>query len=319
MVRAGSRQVRSKTTPVDFDLRQLEVFCRVVELGSISKAADVVFLTQSSVSERMANLERSIGSKLLDKIGRVIEPTAVGKLLYEQALKHLALKDETRQSIEGFQGITRGEAIIGGSTIPGEYILPTILEGFHKRFPQVRLQLHIHDTYEVARRVADAEVSLGVIGSRAPQKMLAYEELWSDELVLAVPAKHPWARSKVVGLEDLAREPFVMRESGSGTRRLLEEKLAGLKTGSAPALDVIAELGSSAALKTAVIAGMGVGAISARALTVEVQAGLIAAVRVHGLQLKRRFYLVYHKRRTLSPICEALRQFIVADARKGRK
>jgi DNA-binding transcriptional LysR family regulator len=176
---------------VDFDLRQLEIFCRVVEHGSISRAAEAVHLTQSSVSERMANFERAIGVKLLDRVG-----------------------------------LKRGRIAIGGSTIPGEYILPGVIRRFHEQHPQILVQLRIQDTDEIAHAVADGQLSLAVIGSKTTVKGLHYTELWQDELVVAVPPGHAWARRRSVEAKELLSVPFLLREAGSGTRRLLEQHLA---------------------------------------------------------------------------------------------
>ena len=117
---------------IDFDLRQLEVFCKVVELQSFSKAADAVFLAQASVSERIANLEKIIGTRLLDRLGRQVVPTKAGKILYKHGKLLLDMKKTAALELEDFLGIKKGKISIGGSTIPGEYILPGILNDFQK-------------------------------------------------------------------------------------------------------------------------------------------------------------------------------------------
>ena len=132
---------------MDFDLRQLEIFQKVVEFRSISKAAESVGLAQASVSERMATLERMIGTKLLDRIGREIVPTKAGELLYKKAVKHLEMKKQTCLELEEFLGISKGDIEIGGSTIPAEYILPGMIRRFREKYPEVikvfRFYLHI--------------------------------------------------------------------------------------------------------------------------------------------------------------------------------
>lgn len=297
----------------DFDLRQLEIFCRVVELGSVSKAAEVVNLTQSSVSERMGSLEGSIGAKLFDRIGRRNVLTNTGKLLYELALKHLALKEETLQALEGFQGIRRGEVTIGGSTIPGEYILPGVIQRFHKDHPRILLRLRIQDTAEIARDVANGLLSFGVVGAVIENEFLKYETLWQDELVLIASASHHLAKSRSVALSDLVTEPFILRESGSGTRQLLERHISAATTGKRIELNAVAELGSSAAIKAGVLAGLGVSVISARAVKSEVESGKLVILPVAGLEQKRSFYLVRDSRRTLSPLSNAFCEFLKSD------
>lgn len=299
---------------MEFDLRQLEVFSQVVELGSVSRAAEAVNLSQSSVSERISALEKAVGVQLFDRIGRRIEPTEVGMLLYQQALKHLALKEETRQALAEQLGASRGEIMLGGSTIPGEYILPGVIKRFHDEHPLIVLRMKITDSRMVVSAVAEGNLALGIVGAQLRATSLEYEKLWRDELVLVVPAGHPWARREAVTAADLVLEPFVLRESGSGTRQVMERKLAEALRAKNVALNVAAELGSSTAVKSAVVAGLGVTMISSCAVAAELSAGSLVAVPIDKLSLPRFFYLVHDNRRTLSPVARAFREFLLADA-----
>ena len=194
---------------MDFDLRQLEIFCKVVELGSFSKAADAVYLAQASVSERIANLEKMVGVKLLDRLGRQVVPTKAGELLYKHAVLLLDMKRTARLEMEGFLGVKQGEIHMGGSTIPGEYILPKVIGKFNEKHPAISVDLTIADTSEIETRVLEGTLELGVIGSKGSHKNLIYHGLWKDELVLAVPAKHRWANKKMVSLADLLDDPGI--------------------------------------------------------------------------------------------------------------
>jgi len=314
--KADNKARRSGGTlpPMEFDLRQLEVFSQVVELGSVSRAAEAVNLSQSSVSERISALEKAVGVQLFDRIGRRIEPTEVGMLLYQQALKHLALKEETRQALAEQLGASRGEIMLGGSTIPGEYILPGVIKRFHDEHPLIVLRMKITDSRMVVSAVAEGNLALGIVGAQLRATSLEYEKLWRDELVLVVPAGHPWARREAVTAADLVLEPFVLRESGSGTRQVMERKLAEALRAKNVALNVAAELGSSTAVKSAVVAGLGVTMISSCAVAAELSAGSLVAVPIDKLSLPRFFYLVHDNRRTLSPVARAFREFLLADA-----
>jgi len=230
--------------PIDFDLRQLEIFSKVVELKSFSKAAEEVFLTQASVSERIANLEGAIGAKLLDRLGRQITPTRVGELLYKHALLLLDMKKTAKLEIEHFLGKKSGEVRIGGSTIPGEYILPQMIAKFNEKYPLVSVILAISDTLEIERRVIEGKLELGLVGSKSVHPSLIYYELWQDELVLAVPSKHPWAEKKELALEELVQEPFIIRESGSGTLKIIEIHLKERHQKGLGILNIKSEFGS---------------------------------------------------------------------------
>jgi DNA-binding transcriptional LysR family regulator len=300
--------------PMDFDLRQLEVFSRVVQLGSVSRAAEAVHLSQSSVSERISALEKAVGAPLFDRIGRRIEPTAIGMLLYQQALKHLALKEETQQALAEQLGASRGEISLGGSTIPGEYILPGVIKRFRDQYPLIVLRLSIGDSLSIASDVLEGRLTLGVVGARSRNAHLGYDQLWRDELVLVVPRGHSWTGRKAVSAADVLQEPFVLRESGSGTRQVMEHRLAEALRAKSIALNVAAELGSSTAIKSAVAAGLGVTMISSRAVAAEIKAGTLVIVPVENFSMPRYFYLTYDGRRTLSPVARVFREFLLVDA-----
>jgi len=301
---------------MDFDLRQLEIFCKVVELGSFSKAADAVYLAQASVSERIANLEKMVGVKLLDRLGRQVVPTKAGELLYKHAVLLLDMKRTARLEMEGFLGIKQGEIHMGGSTIPGEYILPKVIGKFNEKHPAISVDLTVADTREIETRVLEGTLELGVIGSEGSHKNLIYQELWKDELVLAVPAKHRWANKKMVSLADLLDEPFIVRELGSGTLKSMEASLRDPESKAAGSLQVVARFGSSTAVKEGIKAGLGVSILSSRAIDTELKTGVLKALRVKGLPMHRSFYLIRDRRRIASPLCQAMIDFLLATPKE---
>ena len=124
---------------IDFDLRQLEIFRQVVDLKSFSKAAKAVFLSQASVSERIATLESHVGTRLLDRLGRQVIPTRAGELLYKHAALLLEMKRNALLEMQEFLGVQHGEIRMGGSTIPGEYILPRVIGAFRRRHPLLKI------------------------------------------------------------------------------------------------------------------------------------------------------------------------------------
>jgi DNA-binding transcriptional LysR family regulator len=301
--------------PVDFDLRQLEIFCKVVELGSFSKAAEAVFLAQASVSERIATLEKMVGIKLLDRLGRQIDPTQAGELLYKHAVLLLEMKRKACLEMEDFLGVKKGEVHIGGSTIPGEYILPKVIGSFNEKYPLISVMLTIADSSEVESRVIQGKLELGVIGSETTHRNLNRYALWRDELVLAVPAKHRWAKRKLVSLHQLREEPFILREMGSGTLRIMENYLRDSKSKTNRFFQVVARFGSSTAVKEGIKAGLGVSILSLKAIDTELEKGIVKALRVKGLAMFRSFYLIRDKRRIVSPPCRALIDFLLANSK----
>ena len=304
---------------IDFGFRELEIFSKVVDLGSFSKAAEAVFLVQASVSERIASLEKKIGTRLLDRMGRKVIPTAAGELLHKHATLLIEMKETARLEMEKFLGLEQGEISMGGSTIPGEYILPALISKFNKKYPYLSVKLKISDSSDIEKRVLAGQLELGVIGSKSTHPNILSQQLWEDELVLAVPVDHPFARRKSVSLKKLRETPFILREEGSGTLKILEVYLRDFGEDSTNAFQVSARFGSSTAVKEGIKSGLGLSILSARAIDTELKAGLLKAVKIKGLSISRNFFLIRNKLRIASPSCQAIRNYLLATAVEKKK
>ena len=307
--------MKNSISSIDFDLRQLEIFVKIVDLKSFSKAAKVVFLTQASVSERIATLEKMVSFRLLDRLGREVRPTKAGELLYKHAVLLLDMKKTACLELQEFMGVKRGNISLGGSTIPGEYILPRILGLFCKEYPLVSVNLSVADSASIETRVSEGDLELGIIGSKTTKKNLICQELWADELVLAMPAKHRWAGRKTISLGALFEEPFIFRESGSGTFRIFDTYLRANGTKGVNSLKAVARLGSSTAVKEGIKGGLGVSIISSRALETELTSGVVKTLKVENLSMHRSFYLIKDRRRIASPLCRALCDFLLKSSK----
>ena len=291
------------------DIRRLEIFAKVAELGSFSRAAESLFLTQPTISEHVRALEDELGVQLLDRLGRGATPTRAGQLLLSYAHRMLALSREAHQALERFQGRMSGELIVGGSTIPGEYVLPALVGQFKAKYPDILISLLIGSTRQVSDWLEEGRVEVGVVGAQPASRALESKELMADELVVVVPATHAWATRRTTTLVDLQKEPMIVRERGSGSREALEHALheAGL---SLAALRVVGEMGSTQAVKQAVRAGIGIALVSKRAVEDECRAGLLACVKVKDLRVARAFHLVTHRDRSRSPLAQAFVDFV---------
>jgi DNA-binding transcriptional LysR family regulator len=291
------------------DLRRLEIFAKVAELGSFSRAADALFLTQPTVSEHVRALEDELGVQLLDRLGRGAAPTRAGQLLLGYARRILALALEARQAIDQFQGRMSGELIVGGSTIPGEYVLPSLVAQFRSKYPEVSISLLIGSSRQVAAWVEDGRVEVGMVGARPGGRTLEARELMDDELVVIVSSEHPWSGRDTMPLDDVETEPMIVRERGSGSREALETVLKAAGTDLAQ-FRVVAEMGSTQAIKQAVRAGVGIAIISLRAVELECRARLIWCLRIDGVTIRRAFSLVTHRERSRSPLAQAFLEFV---------
>ena len=292
------------------DLHQIEIFCSIVKHRSFSRAAEALFLTQPTVSGHMKNLESELGVKLLDRLGKRAIPTEAGEILYRHGSRLLEERDRAKQEIEKLTGRISGVLTIGGSTIPGAYLLPPLIGAFKRKNPGISVQMSIDDTARITEAVLEGSLCIGVVGARRPEPQLEVHPFRTDELVVAVPHQHRWAGKRTISLDDLKAEPFILREQGSGTRKIMEDRLekAGLSVAD---LHITAIVGSSDAVRESVKAGLGVSILSSRALKDDIDAGRLAAVRLSRVSMERHFYVILLKGKTRSPLCKAFLDFML--------
>ncbi len=283
-----------------------------MEQRSFSRAAELCHLTQPTVSGHVKLLEEYFGVTLFDRHTREVVPTPAGLLLYRYAKRVVRLVEEMEREMSYYKGGRKGKLRLGGSTIPGQYILPFLLQKFNQAFPDIRVAVHIADTRAVAQLVAEGELELGVIGAKVLETNLHYEPCYEDEIILVLRKDFRVPKldltQGVLKPEDLRHLPLIVREKGSGT--WLTTKKALKNIGCPPErLKVVAELGSTEAVRQAVKAGLGAAFLSKRAVQEEIDSGLLVQVAVEGLSIKRNFYLVYPSRRTLSPTAQIFVDF----------
>jgi len=242
-------------------------------------------------------------------------PTAAGRTLYGHAVELLRRRDRAVLEMQNLVGVKRGALHIGCSSVPGEDILPPLLVRFRQKEPEIVPHVTVADTAQVVRLVESGDVEVGFVGAATRSRNIESQRLWSDELVVVVPADHRWAGRKSVSPADLAGEPLVRREGGSGTYRLLEERWR--KAGGTTALNVAAVLGSLNAVKHAVRSGLGVTVMSSRSVEADVKAGLLVTLRIRGVRLKRDIFLVRDSRRDLSPLARLFSDFVCGEVGRG--
>ncbi len=291
------------------DLWHLKIFMKVVELNSFSKAAKSVHLTQPTVSSHIKELETYFGSRLIDRLGKKAIPTKAGELLYSYSEKLMHIFSETQTAMSQFLGKISGKLNIGGSTIPGNYILPRIIGNFLDSHQEVQISLSVGDTAQIIDDILSFKIDVGVVGAQVDRQWLHQSRLFEDTMRLVVPSGHPWAKKNKITLASLTSASFIMRESGSGTRASLERALEE-RNKSIRDLQIVAEMGSTAAVIEGIKHNIGISILSTIAVKDELAAGTLKALKVEGLNLKRHFYLSLHQDRTLSPLCAAFISFL---------
>ncbi|MGD8529358.1 MAG: selenium metabolism-associated LysR family transcriptional regulator [Syntrophobacterales bacterium] len=297
------------------DLHRLEVFCKVYEMKSFSRGGKACMLSQPTVSEHMRYLETFLGVQLFDRLGRQVVPTRAGDILYDYARRILNLKREAIRTLELYGGKMSGELELGGSTIPGQYILPSLIGKFKQTFTDIRIKLVIADTLNITNMVLEGSLELGVVGARIKNSKLEFDRLFDDELVLAVSPNHQWAARSSISLDELAYAPFIMREQGSGTRMIMLQILEQADF-DPQRLNVVAEMGSTDAIRQAVKAEVGVSILSRRAVADDLEFRKVRQISIKDISFTRHFYLVTHKRRSRSPLGEAFVDFLVENRDK---
>jgi DNA-binding transcriptional LysR family regulator len=286
------------------DLWRLEVFCKVVELRSFTKAAKAVLLSQPTISEHIRSLEETLGEKLLDRLGREVFPTPAGQILYRYAQKMLRLREEAVQAMATYKGELSGQLVLGASTIPGTYILPKIIGSFKAQHPSIQLMLRISSSGKIVETVLRGELEIGLIGSQWKDRRLKMEEMLSEELVLTVYPAHPWANRDEVGMEEIYGEPFILREKDSGTRMVMSQILEA-RGFDFSQLSTVAEVATTQAVVQSIKAAIGISILSRLAVEDDLQRGSLMAVPIRGIRFHRPFYLIQRTNRQLSPLCEA--------------
>ncbi len=295
------------------DSRRLEVFSFVYSERSFSKAAQALCLTQPTVSAHISELEQYLGTRLFDRLPRKIVPTAAARTLYTYTQQIQGLLKEAEASVWALENRIVGQLLLGGSTIPAEYLLPDLLGHFVQRYPEVRLDLQVGDSRTITEAVRTGELEAGVVGGRYSESELAYSPYIKDELLVLAGRDTDVAKSGPLSMDQLSRLPWVLRESGSGTRRALRHALkkCGLRLED---LSVRAVLGSTGALLRAVRGGVGVTVSSRLAAAGMLDRGELVHIPVPEFVSERDFELVVHRGRSQSPI---LQRFIACVVRSG--
>ena len=290
------------------DTRQLHAFCEVVERKSFSLAAEKLGVTQPAVSLQVRALEKRLGTQLLDRSGRRVEPTESGLKLYRSAQRLLALEEEiVNELAEDATGELDGTFEIGASTGPGGVVLSQLLCQFAEVHPALHVALSVFDTQTVVERVADRTLQLGVVGAAPRHRGVEYEPFFKDTVVLACPPGHAFA-GRTVTLDDVRGEQLIMMQEGAGVRQMIEDELRRVGTRLRD-LNVRLELGLQESVTSAVRGGYGVTFISRSSVEKDLDAGMLTEARVAGLELEREIHLVRATGRSETRAARAFLEF----------
>lgn len=291
--------------------RHLEAFVAVADHGSFTRAAEAMFLTQPTVSGQIREFEEELGLALFHRESRAVTVTEAGALLLPVAREALSVRTHLLEVAAQYRGVLVGCLEIHASTVPGEHLLPSVLARFKRAYPGIQVRLSVHDSGEVFSLLEEGAISLGVVGEVRHLEWLECAPLWSDRIELY--AACPFSVEEPFTMDSLKRIALVFREAGSATQRTVDAalKAAGI---SRPDLTAVAEIGSSAAVKEAIKAGVGAGFLSSLVVDSEQRLGLLRPIRIEGLApIRRSFFAVRNGRRKLSPAEQAFWETLLAS------
>jgi DNA-binding transcriptional LysR family regulator len=293
---------------------RIVVFRTVAEQLSFRKAAEELYLTQPAVSLQIKALEEELGVQVFDRAGAQITLTQAGTILLRYAKQVNSLFVQVEREIVALTGDHAGQLALGASTTIAQYVLPRLLGEFCKEHPRVHPTLISGNTEHIVDAVEKQKIELGFIEGPVRSRAVKTKPFLEDDLLLIVPAAHEWAELESISSAEIASAPLLMRERGSGTRRVVEMALErqGLKQKS---LRIVMELDSTEAIKSAVEAGLGVGFVSRWAMAKDLRLGKhFKIVEVTGLRIKRDFSVAYTSGVEPLGLADEFRRFLFASA-----
>lgn len=278
-----------------YTLRQLEIFVAIARTENVSRAAELVSLSQSAASTSLAELERQFNCQLFDRNGKVLKLNALGKSLLPKASTLLAQADEVEQLLAGKTAL--GNLTVGATLTVGNYLAIMLISEFMQRYTETHVALHVKNTNTILQQLAGYELDLGLIEGNCTHPELTAEPWIEDELVVFCAPSHPLAKQEFATPDDLVAATWILRERGSGTRETFDQAvhhhLSGLK--------IRLELEHTEAIKRAVESGLGIGCISRLALRDAFRRGSLVEIKTPMLDLRRQFLFVWHKSRYQTP------------------
>jgi DNA-binding transcriptional LysR family regulator len=293
-------------------VHQLRLLAAVIDHGGFTRAGDALGLSQPAISHQLKVLSTAVGTSVLEVVGRRVQLTQAGELLYGHAKRILAEFEAAGSGLDELRGLHRGRIRLAGDTTVGIYVLPDLLGAFHEQHPAVEVSLGVDNRQGLYDRLVANEADFVVSGRQweDPAVPLIARPFLANELIAIASPRHRLGGRRRVTLAQLAAEPFIIREPGSGTRETAEEALAAAGLSVRPLM----ELASNGAIKRAVARGLGVSILSRYATALEIQIGHLIELPIVGFPLRRQWHLVHPRDKRFGPVEQAFLRY-VADGR----
>ncbi|MEA4884509.1 MAG: selenium metabolism-associated LysR family transcriptional regulator [Clostridia bacterium] len=295
------------------DLRQLTIFMSVANHGSFTEAARALFISQPTISVQIASLERELGVAIVQRQSRGVALTPAGQILKRYAADMLMLRDQAISAVDQYRCEICGNVKVTASTVPADYVLPRLVSLFLQIHPKVMIALSRAPSQEVWKRVLNYEAELGVVGTLGPDSDIDHTAIMEDEIVLIAQATGKYSDwDPTMSLDRIIAEPMVCRGAGSGTQKTFEDALRRANV-DPETLNIRARLESPEAIRETVARGTGLAVMSQLAVARDVASGSLREIRIRGLDLRRSFYMITHRKKVLSPAVDEFRRFTIGQ------
>ena len=275
----------------------LALFHAVAKAGSISRGALMAGVSQPAVSKQIAELEEALEVRLLDRMPRGCKLTEAGTILADHADRLFTIEKEAVRALQEYRGLKRGRLSIGASLTIGAYLLPRVIAEFHRLFPEIELDLKMGNSSEIKNLLMSGTIEIGMTEGLIESEGLDSSTFFEDDLVVIAPKGHPLLKRKNVTLNEIADEPFIFREAGSGIRAYVEKALGQQMS----EINIVLSSSSPEAIKNFVASGMGIAIVPRMVTLLEVQNGLLGVVEMKDLTIKRPLLLHRVRDRNRSP------------------
>lgn len=294
------------------DIRQLKTFIEVSKLGSFSKAAEKLFLTQPTVTNHVQSIEKELDAVLLNRMSKGVTTTEAGDIVYRHSIDIINLYDSMKYQIEEHKGKIEGRLEIASSSVPRRHLLPQLIYGFRKQHPMVTFSIIDVDSSKVVQNILNGYIDFGFVGAVFEDPNLEYQGVMDDSLVFVTPHDVYSDRTEMSSLDigAIESQSLILREEGSGTGKVLKDALQhkGIRLDQ---LRVSAIVADTETIKKMISLGTGSSFLSYKDVFDQTGKKLVDGnvFRIDQLHLDRKFYLVFHKKRKLSPLGEAFKEF----------
>ncbi|MBO1001843.1 LysR family transcriptional regulator [Pseudogracilibacillus auburnensis] len=293
------------------NIESLRMFCRVVEEGSVTKAAKLGFVSQPAVTRQIRNLENSYGVALFEREDGKLKKTEAGQILYSYAKEILCLYKASFESIQEHQGMVQQTLHIGASPTIGEYLLPSLIGQFKRSHSLGKFTISIGNTPRILEELEENKIDIALVESAFQHQNFQKKEFANDRLIIVAAFHHPWSEDEEIDLFQLAEEKMLWRESESGTRLLVESALE--QYGVLEQMEDTMELGSVQAIKSAVEANLGISILPELTVQKELTYKTLKELHVKNFELTRDFYVVQKKRRFKKDIQKYFEKFLLME------